>query len=418
LQDVLSGREGLEAVRALVQPPLDPSAAALVSRALGDPAPDLTLLRTKLKPGRSLTAWYALPAGRQVAVDWALRPRRKSAFADAVACDGGWVAALASPTDPHAPQLARIVEPEGMRALVAGLTGADAPAATVESIETLRYRPGQRHVLRATLSDGGGRRSTVYVKLDRDDSGSSAVPLATTLGPCLTAADPGARLASPLGYAAADHAAVWHEVAGPTLTSRLGASPAGAEALLARLGRALRALHDCAPATASELLPGHDAAAECRATLRAGEIVAGLLPAVGERFRAVADAVLGHLDRTPAGAPVWLHGDVKSDNVILDGDGVVFLDLDRMSWGEPALDLAKLVADLRWLGVRAGADPAPALRGLRQGYGEADDARWQRTAALAALFTLKLAARRTPVHEPGWAARVEASVDRAAREAA
>jgi hypothetical protein len=92
---------------------------------------------------------------------------------------------------------------------------------------------------------------------------------------------------------------------------------------------------------------------------------------------------------------------------------VRLLDFDRCGAADPALDLAKLVADLRWW---CGPDQQCAeglIDSFRRGYGDADPARWERTAHLARLFQLKLAARRCAVHDPAWETRVRARVSAA-----
>jgi aminoglycoside phosphotransferase (APT) family kinase protein len=108
-----------------------------------------------------------------------------------------------------------------------------------------------------------------------------------------------------------------------------------------------------------------------------------------------------------------LHGDAKADNLVAEGDRVILLDLDRCAWGDPALDLGKLIADLRWWA--GGSNAARLIRGLRVGYGDGVPGQWERARLLAVVFQLKLAARRTPIHLPGWAQRIRAAVAEAAQ---
>ena len=113
-----------------------------------------------------------------------------------------------------------------------------------------------------------------------------------------------------------------------------------------------------------------------------------------------------------------IHIDTKCDNVVTDGRTICLLDLDRMGWGDPALDLGKLLADLRWWSAQAGRDATPLVAALVAGYGPCDATRWSRARLLAVLFRLKLTARRTPLHKADWTARVRREIGAAARESA
>ena len=68
--------------------------------------------------------------------------------------------------------------------------------------------------------------------------------------------------------------------------------------------------------------------------------------------RAVAD--LAALPQEPA-TPI--HGDYKCDNIIVTDTGLHLLDFDRAGRGDPAADLGKFCADMRWW---ADGDPGAA----------------------------------------------------------
>ncbi|MGH8965550.1 MAG: hypothetical protein ACRDXB_09525, partial [Actinomycetes bacterium] len=55
----------------------------------------------------------------------------------------------------------------------------------------------------------------------------------------------------------------------------------------------------------------------------------------------------------------------------------------------------------------------PLTRAFRAGYGDCDPVRWARAEVLAALFRLKLAARRCCVHDVDWEAQVRVRVTEA-----
>ena len=173
---------------------------------------------------------------------------------------------------------------------------------------------------------------------------------------------PGAGLAEPIGYSAADRAGLWRSAR----ASRCGDSPerrpasraADAPPRPSRAGAARHPLDRPARRPASD---ARDVQAEIASTIRAGEHIGALVPQLGADF-------LAHRRRrrrrasthVPTEAPTFTHGDLKSDNVLAFGDQVRLLDLDRCGPADPALDLAKFVADLRWW-CGAGRDRADAL---------------------------------------------------------
>jgi hypothetical protein len=90
------------------------------------------------------------------------------------------------------------------------------------------------------------------------------------------------------------------------------------------------------------------------------------------------------------------------------------LDLDRTGLADPAMDLGKLMADLRWWGHHYSLDVAPLVSRFINGYGPCDPARLSRARLIAVLYRLKLAARRIPVHSLDWEAQVTRQVNDAA----
>jgi Ser/Thr protein kinase RdoA (MazF antagonist) len=137
-----------------------------------------------------------------------------------------------------------------------------------------------------------------------------------------------------------------------------------------------------------------------------------LLPTVGSDYLSLVDEIAAELDQLPTEAPTFTHGDLKSDNVLASTEGIRLLDLDRCGPADPALDLAKFVADLRWW---SDEDRARTLAdAFRSGYGACDPARWDRAEPLTRLLQLKLAARRCAVHDLSWESDVRARVSAAA----
>jgi hypothetical protein len=410
LGDVLSGGLGADPVRRVI---LDPWRHGL-GAALGEALPGrrfgrLEVLRSKFKPGRKLSAYYLL--------DTSAAPVHLAATWSGVGAGaaGDRCSVLVSPADPTMPQLVRLTDPVHLARSVSDLAGRDDLPSHATSIDTIRYRPGQRHVLRATF---GPDRPRVVVKTDRDRSGSRAVPVASAVTALLRSRCPGVLAADALGWLPTDAASVWTVAPGTPLSHRLVHVTTDSTPTVALLGRALRLVHDDT-ALAEHLravgcvLPARDVAAELAATQRAAEHIRVLLPSVGHVVDALVSATAAAVATQPPVAPTLVHGDLKCDNV-LTGDPVRLLDLDRAALGDPAADLAKFVADLHWWCSGRLGGASALLAAFRSGYGPGAEDRWVWARTLVPIFQLRFAARRCAVHERDWAARVEALVATAA----
>lgn len=400
LQKAVAGDAGWNRLRAIVTDPQrhgGPELREQIPEQLAQRR--LELVRSKYKPGRKLTAYYRVTkarrtAGTHLAVSW---------LAD------GRVRSLRFPVDPDMPQLTRLSDPAVLAALVETFHG-PSYARRLPVVQTLRYRPGQRHVLVARSTC----RPPVYVKTDRAGSGARAVPVARFLAAALERECPHDRVAEPLGYATHDKAALWWGANGRLATTRI-ADDRGGAALAALVGRVARVIHDSPKADSTppgpEFLGVHDIDVEAEVTLRAGEHIVALLPSVGTVYRRLVDGVLAELDRLPEEPVTLVHGDLKLDNLLVDHGALRVLDLDRARWAEPAHDLAKFLADLRWSSRPAHIATLEAA--FRAGYGECDPGRWARAELLASLVQVRLAARRVALHDRDWPVRVRIQVARA-----
>lgn len=108
-----------------------------------------------------------------------------------------------------------------------------------------------------------------------------------------------------------------------------------------------------------------------------------------------------------------VHGDLRYDNAVVDGDRVTFIDWECAGWGDPAWDLAALVADalteagVREVGRRLAPPVRSALTALMAGYREGagvDPGAWaERLGLLVAVRLLQRAlqvAGSTPDPDP------------------
>jgi hypothetical protein len=432
VDDLLSGRSGAPGVRgALLSSPLRRRVRGVVVNALARPTPlgPCRLRRTKFKPGRKLTAYLdANVAGqggrRAIAVTWQAADRAlpaRSAQEAALEAEAGrrglrtpfrCLTAEApdlrmrvdiAPLDATFPQLVRLSDPAYVAKLVGGSARFD--------VVTVRYRPGQRHVLlyRPTTAEGG---PTLFAKLYRDDTGARCQRVALAVADLLveTHACGGAR---PLGYLDnGDRALLFPSVPGLPLSACLRVGAPGAGAHLRQGGATLRRLHD-APPELGALVEPRGLEAELVATDRASEAIQQLMPATGAVVRDILARTRELLSRVPAEQPRFAHGDYKADHLLVGRAGVTLIDFDRCARAEPSLDLAKFLADLRWwLAHRPGA-VASAQEEFIAGYGPTSRLRLVRARMLEPLLLLKMTARRVPVHETDWEGRTSVLVERA-----
>jgi Ser/Thr protein kinase RdoA (MazF antagonist) len=147
-------------------------------------------------------------------------------------------------------------------------------------------------------------------------------------------------------------------------------------------------------------------------TLRTAQLLAVLPPAVGRRLRTGVDRALDLLSRWPVEQVTTTHGDLKCENVLADGPFLHLLDFDRSGSGDPAADVGKFLADLRWW---AGEAALPRLQeAFLLGYGPCEPGRLARARAHESLFLLRMAARRVRLEDPAWGHRTARTVDVAA----
>jgi hypothetical protein len=412
LEAVLSGAAGPEGVRAALRAPaLRRSVRRSVDRLLAPGAElgPVRIDRVKLKPGRKLSVWgraAVADAGgvRHVvplAATWVHRRSSSADGAPAPRADDArsrgplraWRAVeeatgmelLASPFDPAAPELAGL--------LAAGAV-AGRPRAT-----TVRYRPRQRHVLRFDADRPGADPCWAKLVPGRDGAAVAATTAALADG----LAGSGHTVLRPLQLVGP--AVLYPHAPGRPLPGLLGG------ASLERCGDALRRIHDLPPST---LASGREATleGELAAVARAGEHLADLHPAASEVLAAVLDAVRSALHR-PAVDPAPAHGDCKLDHFWVDGDEVTLIDVDSAGLADPARDLGKLLADLRWWAV---PDLDAARAAVASGYDarSPDPDRWSRAAVWEGLWLAKAVVRRISLLERDWASRTLGGLQEAA----
>ena len=300
------------------------------------------------RPGRWLTVCFLAAA----AEPGTGRPLSLTVTVDRRAGEPDTVWAF--PNDPALPGLATAANPR----LVARRLGLQPDEVAVE---TLRYRPRRRAVLRYRVRPGG---RVVLAKVLSPARGRRLLALAAALADGPEADRSGLRLGLPAGRMAPG-ALVLPRLAGTSLRELLLAGgpvppPERLAALPAELHRR------CLPALGGPALPaesGGDRPAGRRrfcpiTALSAARLATRLLPQEGYAAARLAEAVVGWSEASEPSDDRVVHGDLYENQVLVDGDTVALIDLDDLGPGDPLLDAANFCAHLLLLGT---SRPAPTI---------------------------------------------------------
>lgn len=433
IDDALAGRTGVAGLRWLLQGD-EPHGA--LRRALARLLPDESLLgelrlyRAKSKPGRHLTAYYEVAvrdpqAGvtqrRHVEAVWlpagSPDPRGDPAdlagmqdearalgvsapFAALAADDPAWGLWLqVSPLDAAYPQLARVVSPPYVRAMIESAPNLDAPPGDY-AVSVVRYRPDQRHVLRYQPL-GRPAADALFAKVYRSNKGVRAFSAVRHITAWLETDHAPIRPIEPAAYLPEPRVALYRTVTGQPLSQLLQTPEAAGHLRLT--GAGLRALHRVPPDQV-EVKP-HSFEKEIASITSATEHLRTLHPAAGALVPLLLERAQALHERLPRDTPGFAYGDFKADHLWATPAGLTLIDFDTCYLFDQAIDLGKFLADLRWWydgagapGVEgaqasflAGYDPAPALLARARLY--------------EALVLTKITARRVRLFDEDWAER-------------
>ena len=145
------------------------------------------------------------------------------------------------------PQLVRLSDPQYVREMLAASCAAagvasDQPGPGEYAVTSIRYRPGQRHVLRygtLDVAEGG----TVFAKLYTGEDGARAFHVARHAADWLAEHGDGVTAVRPLAYVAEDAVVFYARVFGAPLCDHLRRPGQRVARCLERAGAALQALH-------------------------------------------------------------------------------------------------------------------------------------------------------------------------------
>src|SRR5437870_1857706 len=322
-----------------------------------------------------------------------------------------------SPLDARFLQLVRLSDPRHVRDMIAGAYAA-AEVAPVQrrpcgyAVTPIRYRPGQRHVLRYDPLDPKG--GTVFAKLYTGEEGARVFRVATQVGKWLAQHGQGVTSVRPLANVAEDGVVLYPGLSGVPLSDQLRRPGQGVARCLQRTGAALHALHHLPPTVAGPLHL-HDFAAEVSKIARASDHISVLLPSVGAVIGALLDRARELHDRLPQEPPTFTHGDFKSDHVWAVPGGLTLIDFDSSELADPALDIGKFLAHLQ-LSHLTYDQPGLEQAQKRFLVGYAPDApqeRLVRARLYEAVELVKITARRVRLFDHDWESRTEQVIRRA-----
>ncbi len=354
--------------------------------------------RVKARPRRKVSVWldativwHSQLTVRPVAVEWTTHPLERSIEeAETPGQEpflrlthvGGFFMKV-SPFDPEFPNLARLLDRSRVRS-----------AGSETAVATVRYRPGERHVLRFDDSTSTGKMEPRFVKLARPGDGQRVVDAAIRFA---DAVNHGERLVvGPLGIV--DDAAIYPGTGGLALSRLEPSRPDTFDQWMRRAGQSAARIHGVSTTSApNEHAVDNELAITARAVQHVGELAPEhrrVVEEIVERLRLAATS-------TDPVRVVTLHGDMKLDHLHRCDGQLVVIDIDRAGHGEAAIDLGNLMADMRWWGRADPGHVDEAVAELVRGY---DDslAESPRVRLMEAVGLLRIAGRRPQLSSPSW----------------
>jgi len=328
------------------------------------------------------------------------------------------------PFDPGFPQLVRLGNPVYAAGLFATLGIADDPKRML-AIAPIRYRPGERHVLRyeiASPEPSSGHNQRLYAKLYSDaQDAAKAFGIANRVMDWLDANPQGFKGVRPRAMSPKDSAIFYPHAPGIPLSRQLERSPRWLAAQLQTIGRGLALLHS-GPESLQTDLKQNTFSKEAKVVRRASEHIQVLLPETYNKIVEIVEKAEEGYTHLSQEVPTFTHADFKSDHLLTTTEGVTLIDFDTCTLTDPALDLGKFLADLEWWftvkeisGVEgAQAELLKGYPGVRRSDQKLDEC-LRRAKFFHVLILVKIVARRVPIFRKEWATGTSRLIERAAR---
>jgi hypothetical protein len=210
-------------------------------------------------------------------------------------------------------------------------------------VEAVRYRPDMRAALRVTAwarEDATGRveQRRFYAKLyRRKEEGEKTHQVLRALWEKASAGDAGFTVAKPIAYLADLRTLLQEEVPGTSLEEILLREEDEAIPAVRKAAKALASLHLDDDVVASRR---HSLRDEIAALERVEKLLQRACPHLRPEIEEAVGTVVAGLEEVPS-API--HGDLKPAHIIVDGDTVALIDLDKFAMADPVLDVANLL---------------------------------------------------------------------------
>ncbi|HSL47213.1 MAG TPA: phosphotransferase [Anaerolineales bacterium] len=452
-EDILSGNAGLAGIHVLLSG--QASRRLLrneVERMLrpGFRSGSFHLTRAKFKPGRKLSAYFSFPvldaAGKvchsaHLAVTWqnnlegstdadsrsqlqeeanrtGLMPVQRELWRD---LPERGIRLQVWPLDPKFPRLVRLGDPSHITEMFASM-GIAQDGKQLPVITPIRYRPGERHVLRYETPTSAAREQCLYAKLYKDGQDvARAFGVANRVVDWLDANPEGLQGNRPAAMSQENCVILYPHAPGVPLSHQLDRSPRWLASQLKIIGRALVTMHN-GPEALQAGLKENTFVNEAKVVKRASEHIQVLLPETYETILNILDTLQKLYADFPQEKPTFTHSDFKADHLLSTPQGLTLIDLDTCTLTDPALDLGKFLADLEWwfeLKGISGVEEAHAelIKGY-QGDSAGDPilaARLRRAKLFHVLILVKIVARRVPIYKKDWGIRTAYMVERASQ---
>ncbi|HKY55862.1 MAG TPA: aminoglycoside phosphotransferase family protein [Anaerolineales bacterium] len=410
------------------------------------------LTRAKFKPGRKLSAYFTFPAldaaGKvsdsvHLAVTWqstldganspdgrdqlqekanqaGLMPVQRELWKDLF--DQG-IKLQVWPFDPKFPHLVRLGSPAYAAGMLASLGITHDPKKSLV-ITPIRYRPGERHVLRYEIDSPetvAGGKQRLYAKLySNPQDAARAFGVANRVVDWLESNNHGLQGIKPEAISQEDGVILYPHAPGIPLSRQLHRSRRWVATQLRTIGRALAVLHN-GPETLQADLRQNNFSKEAKVVKRASEHIQVLLPETYQKIVEIIDRAEEHYYGLPQEKPTFTHADFKSDHLLSTPQGLTLIDFDTCTLADPALDIGKFLADLEWwFTLRGISGVREAQAELLKGYleeGESDHTireRLVRARLFHVLILAKITVRRVPIYKKDWSTRTEHMIEQAA----
>ncbi len=210
-------------------------------------------------------------------------------------------------------------------------------------VKAVRYRPDMRAALQVTArarenATGRVEQRRFYAKLYRSkEEGEKTHQVLRALWEKASAGDAGFTVARPIAYLDDLRTLLQEGVPGTSLEEILLREEDEAIPAVRKAAKALASLHLDDDVVAPRR---HSLRDEVAALERVEKLLQGACPHLGPEIEEAVGTVVAGLEEVPF-API--HGDLKPAHIMVDGDSVAFIDLDKFTMADPLVDVANLL---------------------------------------------------------------------------